>query len=172
MSIITTATIQADLNWSQIDDQTLTHIADIGSVATDNHLTTGSGDELCNMLWHDVITLPSGGTQAINLQSLTRTIFSKTVVVGFENVKCIAIKNQNENTGAYLTITASGADGFTSMFDGSTGKVPCHPKCSIVFPNVLKGWTISVTNRTFYLNDIGGSGVTVEIAVIGCSGSG
>lgn len=172
MSIITTATIQADLNWSQIDDQTLTHIADIGGVATDNILTNGSGDSLCNMLWHDVITLPSGGSYIIDLQSLTRTIFSKTVVVGFENVKCIAVKNQDENIGAYLNVAASGADGFLSIFDNAAGKAPCHPKCSIVFPNVITGWTVSSTNKKIFLNDVGGSGVIVEIAIIGCSGSG
>ncbi len=172
MSIATTATIQADLNWSQIDDQSLTHIADIGSVSTDNALTNGSGDSLCNMLWHDVITLPSGGTYTINLQSLTRVVFGSNVAVGFENVKCIAVKNQDTNIGAYLTVTASGADGFTSIFDGSTGKAPVHPKCSIVFPNIVRGWTVSPTNRKFYLNDIGGSGVTIEVSVIGCSGSG
>lgn len=172
MSVTTTATIQADLNWAQIDRQPLTHIADIGSVSTDNALSNGSGNEECNMLWHDIFTLGSGQSKYINLQSLIRTVFSQDVTVGFEKVRCIAIKNQSENIGAYITVTASGSNGFTSIFSGSTGKAPVHPKCSIIFPNVIEGWTVSGASKQIEINDAGGSGCTFEIAVIGVSGSG
>ena len=170
MSILTTGTVQAGLNWAQVDNQPLTHIADIGGVYTDNNLTDGSGTEQVNMLWHDVLTLPSGGSTYLNLQSLTRTLFGKTVTVGFQTVRCIAVKNQNEDSGAYFTITASGSNGFTSIFSGATGKAPVHPKCSIVFPNVIDGWAVSAGSRQIEINDAGGSGCVFEISVIGVSG--
>jgi hypothetical protein len=168
--INTTANIQSAIQWTQLDTKTLTKVSDIGSVGSDNALLNGNGNEQVNLIWHDVLTLPSGGTETINLISLVRTIFGQDVSVGFTNVKGIAIKNQSEDIGAYITITASGGAPFSEMFGGDSGTAIVHPKCAVNFSNIIEGWDVDGTNSLFYINDVGGSGVTVEIAVVGTSG--
>lgn len=172
MSLQTTATVQASIAWTQLDTQTLSRISDIGSVGMDNAITNGSGNEQVNMLWHDVITIPSGSTVTINCQSLIRNIFKQDVTVGFERVRAISIKNQEEDAGAYVLVHATGVDGLTGIFGGSTGRGICHPKCSIIFPNIIEGWAISATHRTLSIQDAANSGCSIEIAIIGTSGSG
>lgn len=170
--INTTATVQAALAWTQLDTQALTRISDIGSVGMDEAVINGSGDSQINMLWHDVITIPSGSTVSYNMQSLIRNIFNQDVTVGFQKVRAISIKNQSEDAGAFLFVHATGIDGLTGIFGGSTGRGVIHPKCSILFPNIIQGWTINSTHRTLSIQDAAGSGCSIEIAVIGVSGSG
>jgi hypothetical protein len=172
MAVNTTAIIKCGIEWVQTDVQALTRLADIGSVLCNENILDGSGDQEVNMIWHDVITIASGGIESINIQSLNRVIFGKEVTVGFESVKGIAVRNQSEDIGAFVTITASGGTGFVDMFGGDTGTSIIHPKCADVFSNIIEGWPVSSSNNTFFINDVGGSGCTLEIIIVGCSGSG
>lgn len=170
MSITTEATLTATLAWVQTDrEQSGTTITDNGTISYSKSFTDGDGDAEINRVWHDVRTLASGGSDSFDLTALTREVFGGSTSVSFSggSVKAIMIENLSENIASDIRFLVSGASAFSGPFGYNNTEVIIKPLSPFLIANRLDGWPVDLLQRTFVIQDIGGSGVEYEISIIG-----
>ena len=122
-------------------------------------------------VYHIQSTLPSGGQAIYNMASLSKTNFSGTYSMSFTGVQEFYVENlANPNSGsglgATIVIAATGASGFTGLFNGS-GYHIIAPGSVFYLTNYWSGFACSGTVNTIFINDLGGSGSAYRLAVLG-----
>lgn len=170
MAITTQATLTATLAWVQSDtDREGTTITDSGTLTYSKTFEDGNSDSQINRLWHDVRTLPSGGTDSFDLTALTREVFGGNTEVSFSggSIKAILIENLSSDLASDIRFLASGAAAFTGPFGYNDTEVIIKPLSPFLIANRLDGWDVGLLHKNFSIQDIGGSGVQYEISVIG-----
>lgn len=173
MAITLNANINAGLSWAQKSETGVTTITDAGNLTIDGDLTDGTGYNEANLLWHDIRTLTVFGGETIDLFELTKTMFNDTFDISFSGgyVKAITINNTasgdielNYNTGIL-------SNPMNGPLRGGSGIIDIPARSAIALSNVRAGWEVSTSQRNLYVYDVGGSGATYEIAIIGITGA-
>lgn len=172
MAIVTTATIQAALSWTQTDtpdvNNTTATIIDSATISYVKNLSSGTGSMSVDQIWHNTTgVLASGATQSYDLTNINRSIFGSTLDSSLTGIKALIIDNQSSGNGS-ITISATGTNGFTGPFNGAAGTGIAPPISPYIAINYVDGWTLNGTNNTIQLNNSGGSGnILYRIGVIG-----
>jgi hypothetical protein len=129
-------------------------------------LTSGTGDNQADLLWHDERTLSGSANESLDLSGSLVNAFG--VAQSFVKVKAIAVAAELTNTTRIiLSRPANGAN----LFEASGDAVSIYPG-GIFFwasPGVSG---VSVTNSSadlININNVGAGSATYEIVVIGTS---
>ena len=128
--------------------------------------TYGTGDNQVTNGVSITGVLPSGGTVEFDLQAISQTTFNATQNISFSGVKHFSVYNDSTTEGYDFTITATGTNAFTNIFNGGSGNLMVKPYSSFSYNDVYTGTVVSSTNKSFELNDQG-SGVNYKIMVLG-----
>ena len=170
MSLSTTATISASVAWNQTELVGNSSIRDIGEHSVSLDFTTGSGSKQINSVWHDKLSLPSGGQINYDLQSLSRELLGGSYTSSFGRVRVLSINNQATKPGATIRVAATGTNGFVAPFGNTSGSIEIPASGMQVFMNTIDGYTVDGNNKDIQLFDEGGSGALFEVVVVGVSG--
>ena len=141
----------------------------------------GTGTGLVNMGMSASGYLPSGGFITKDFKSLTKTIFGSDITLDFTNVKGIVVgatwagpSGSGIPSGypveniPFLSINATGSNGFTDLFNGETGNVYVGHRGSWSYVS-FTGIPTSSTQRNINLLD-SGSGIAYEMIAVGVTG--
>ena len=128
--------------------------------------TYGTGDNQVTNGVSITGVLPSGGTVEFDLQAISQATFNATQNISFSGVKHFSVYNDSTTEGYDFTITATGTNAFTNIFNGGSGNLIVKPYSSFSYNDVHTGTVVSSTNKSFELNDQG-SGVNYKIMVLG-----
>lgn len=170
MTVVTRATIQASITWSQIDTPNASYdtstVVDGGSVSYAKILSSGNGNsEIDNVWWDTTGTIASGNQDNYDFMSISRTIFDSTLSSNFTNIKSIIIENQSSGTDS-LYITAVGS-GLTALFGGANSGVIVPPLSPMMFVNYVSGWTVDISNRNLQIINQGTGTISYRMGVVG-----
>ena len=110
--------------------------------------------------------ITSGGSVQIDLYSLDQTTFNSTQPISFTGVKNFSVFNLDTEEGYDITISATGTDACTNLFNGGSGNLLVKPTSGFIYNDPFSGFVVSSGNRYVYLND-SGSGVTYSVLVFG-----
>ena len=136
------------------------------SKALSSSFTYGTGDNQVTNGVSITGVLPSGGTVEFDLQTISQATFNATQNISFSGVKHFSVYNDSTTEGYDFTITATGTNAFTNIFNGGSGNLIVKPYSSFSYNDVHTGTVVSSTNKSFELNDQG-SGVNYKIMVLG-----
>jgi hypothetical protein len=81
-------------------------------------------------------------------------------------VKHFSVYNDSTTEGYDFTVTATGTNAFTNIFNGGSGNLVVKPYSSFSYNDVYTGTVVTASNKAFELNDQG-SGVNYKILVLG-----
>lgn len=118
-----------------------------------------------NTIWHDLRTLPSGGSEVLDLFNLTRSLFESSFSVSFSGGKIRGITIENINSGV-IAVGGSGASAFDIPFGGATG-IPVNGQSTFLQSHTLEGWDVDSDNRHIQVLDTGGLGSRYRISIVG-----
>ena len=167
MSITRNATLSGQIDWAEISVSSFSTASNIGSVGESANLSGGdSGSLVFNCVFHDEISLSSGGSYVLDLQNLTQELFDETTQINFTNVRGICLGNKS-TVGSFDVRSTGNNIFFGPMSSGAYYTV--YPYSNYNVANPLVGWSIGATTKYLILND-GGQGCTVDIAIVGVSG--
>jgi len=172
MSIVTQATIQAAIAWTQTDTPnslfTTSTVADAGSVSFAKILSSGTGISQINNLWWDTTgTVPTGQLVTLDFSNINRTILGSTLESNFGNIKAIIIENQSSGLTESIYVTATGS-GFNYMFNGIASGLIVPPLSPAMFINYRQGWTVDAGHKVLQLNNLNNvTGINYRAAVMG-----
>lgn len=110
--------------------------------------------------------LESGGSFQVDLYSLPQTTFNATQNVQFTGIKNISIYNTDEQHGYDFTITATGVNACSNLFNGGSGNLLVKPQSMFAYNDPYDGFEVNSSQRYIYLDDAG-SGVNYKIFVLG-----
>ena len=128
--------------------------------------TYGSGDNQVTNGVSITGVLPSGGTVEFDLQAISQTTFGSSQNINFSGVKHFSVYNDSTTEGYDFTVTATGTNAFTNIFNGGSGNLVVKPYSSFSYNDVYTGTVVTGSNKAFELNDQG-SGVNYKILVLG-----
>ena len=171
MTVVTKATIQAAIAWTQIDtpnpNYTTATVEDAGSVSFAKILTSGTGNSAINNVWWDTTgVIPSGGKTTYNFSSISRGLFGATLESNFTNIKAIIIENKSSGTNS-IYVTATGTNGFKYPFNGASSGLIIPPLSPAIFINYISGWTVDATHKILQLNNSANTGIGYRMGVLG-----
>jgi hypothetical protein len=166
------------LSWNQTDYQS----GNLGNTTTDagNYFynkTWSSGTGLSGQvpagysavgqIWTEQTVLDSGGTNYYNITGLPVSVFGNSYVETINNVRLLYIENLSSGTGYNIAVRATGTNAFTNIFNGGSGNLVIGPNSPFLIGNYYTGFPVSATNKMLSIYDIGGSGATYKIGIIG-----
>ena len=169
MTINATATIENDVNFTLIKTGSNTQ-NESASLDYSRSLSSGSGALQIN---YGVIasgSLPSGGKQIFNLQSLEKQIFGTTTNISFSKIKSIVVENRETVYGQDIAIHATGGTAWTEPWNGGSGNQLIKPYAAWQYSDPISGATVGASDRQFTLEDIGGTGALFTMVVVGITG--
>lgn len=144
-----------------------------GAIDFDLHtvLTNGLGAGKADLLFAETRTLAASGTYALDLAGALVDTFGGAVVVA--RVKALLVKALPANTNN-VVIGGAAANGFISWVGDATDKVVLRPGAAILLvAGVADAIGYAVTAATGdllqFTNSAAGTGVTYDVAVLGCS---
>jgi len=166
MSISITASnaIKTSVSLSDTQSNTISTLTD----SKNNYVsfTYGSGYNQISNAGSITGVLPSSGSYQIDFQSITQPIFGSNQNINFSGIKQLSIYNESTQYGYDLSITATGSNACTNVFNGESGNFILKPYSVFNYTDVHYGFEISASQRYLQLNDQG-SGVTYKIIVMG-----
>tara|TARA_R110000824_G_scaffold60876_5_gene162540 strand:+ start:65 stop:640 length:576 start_codon:yes stop_codon:yes gene_type:complete len=184
----TTATIRADVVFSQQQSfgASASNIVMQGSTDYSVPLNSGSGKEVREI---DSIfnvgnfIIASGETESYDLSSLTQSAFGSNYSISLTGLKGLVIRNHATGVNEMLTLKATGANAFTSIFNGGSGGpegIKISPGGAYFYSDPYWGTPVTASNKILNLTNVGsGSGVNnyntgllVSIVIAGTSGTG
>lgn len=125
-------------------------------------LTAGTGADKALYVWHNYFTLGgSGGTQTINLASLTD---KWNGTFAFTLVKWLLAVVLN---GGVLTLSAAASNGWgaTTTAPYGTDKLIVHDLCLLTSPSL--GWGVSSSSKNLKLTNTGSGGIAFLLLLAG-----
>ena len=163
-----TASVSSSITFTQQDTQTDASFVEQTTASTSYSFTAGTGAGEVNAAFQENSTVPSGGTKTIDVTNLQRHVFGAQQTVDFHlgNIKAITIANTSDNA---IRVMATGSQGFIALFNG-TGGFPVPPYSAYTYVNTV-GLSVSGNPGSYIqLLNLGGSGTTYELGVVGVTG--
>lgn len=154
------------LEWEATDDQGLSVFTDKNSLSHIGALTTGTGLNQANEIWHDERTLLGPGQDQIILGSLSRTVFGKLQTFGISPIKLLVIINRNTTVGDTLVIETTVPFAWTAPWNTTTGTIEIRPGGVFVMSNPSDEWTVG-TSEVLMIENLSSNSVQYDIAIAG-----
>lgn len=147
-----------------------TNISDASNHTYSRSLGYGTTADNADRLWHDQRTIGPGANDDIDLTNLAQQVFTGSLPVAMVNVKAINIICLSTTTGDKLKIDTSVANGYQSVTDGASGRIPIGPDSPTVLANKKDGMgAVTSTNRILRITNPGATAVSYKIVVVGTS---
>lgn len=169
MSINASASITCDINFTMVETGESSQ-SEASALAYSQSFTNGTG---ANNIAYGVLTsgiLTSGGSEVINLSGITKRSFGVDNTIVFAKVRGIVVENRSTVYGYDIGIHATGVNAITDLFNGGSGNLMIKPKSPFIYADPISGLDITGTSRLFTIDDIGGSGASWSVIVIGNTG--
>jgi hypothetical protein len=145
-----------------------------GKITSDNvslvsncPFTYGSGDLQIDAAVNTTGVLASGGSVVLDMTAITKQYFDLESVVPFSGIKSICIANLATTSGSDIKIAATGSAGLTDLFNGGSGNLLVKPYGAFNYSDPYGGIRTSATNAELTLIDVGGSGASYSVAILG-----
>lgn len=179
MATSVTATVTSDCSYSFLDTNTNSNLNETSSLGHSMALSAGTGTGEINAAVRITGSLPAGGETIFSFNSLAKELFGSSSTVNFSNVKAVLIKNgwngpgdagiSDLNEVANMHVRATGANGFSGLFNGQSGNLKVSPNSTFSFIEKF-GEAVSLTQHEVSLVDTDGSGVSYMLIAVGVSG--
>jgi len=179
MAISVTATVTSDCSYTFLDSNTNSNLNETSSLGHSLALAAGTGTGEINAAVRFTGALPAAGETILSFNSLSKEAFGGTSTVDFSNVKAVLIKNgwngpgdsgiSDSNQIANMHVRATGANGFSGLFNGQSGNLKIAPNSTFSFIERF-GETVSASEYEISLVDTDGSGVPFTFIAVGVSG--
>lgn len=165
--ITTQATVDLTLTWSQSDTGDATSIKDSTTVTNKNTINSGTGIAQSNTVWLGSGTLTAAQQSVLDLYSLTRTFFGKTVNTSYSggNIKSFVLQNISTGLTSSVILQNTGTNDLKSYSNNAAASLVVNKGSAIVFTNE-SGYTVNSSNRYLRLTD-SGNGSSYKLAIIG-----
>lgn len=131
------------------------------------NFTYGSGVSQIDAAIKATGLIPSGGTQQLDLTSISRTLFGVTYTVPFSGIKAIQVNNLATSSGLDLNIRATGSNAFTNLFNGGSGNLLIKPYSAFAYSDPYGSLRTSPTQRLISIRNTSNSGVNYSVTVMG-----
>ena len=145
-----------------------------GKVTSDNvslvsncPFTYGSGTFQIDAAVNITGVLSSGGYVNFDMRAMTKQYFDLTSTVPFSGIKNLCIANISTVSGYDISIKATGTDGLTTLFNGGSGNLLLKPYGAFSYTDPYRGLRTTPTNAKITLLDIGGSGASYSMTILG-----
>lgn len=154
---------------------TLTGTPDLGSAGYSFALTkaialsTGTGADQADLVWTDTRTIAASGTDDLDLAGSLTGMLGGTLT--FARIRAIYVAAATANTNNVL-IGAAASNQFVGPFGASTHTLAVKPGGVALLANRdTTGWAVTAATADLLriANSGSGTGVTYDIAIIGCS---
>lgn len=153
------STYNAGADLSTLEDQ-----FDIGWPAA-FAFTNGTGDEKCDVIWHDSNSVTAGVPWDIDFRPLTFAGVSQD----FATIKGLAIRNNTTTVASVISIGAHPTAPITTLFAGATDKVLVRAGGFFSVYTPLAGYTVTATTGDSLRITCASGTTTVEVYAIGTS---
>lgn len=171
MSISITAKSSSQVHYSitqSISNQRV--ISDSETTIVSSNYSYGTGNLQINTIAKATGVLSSGDSTILDLNSVSVDNFGVTYNVSFDKVKSILVSNTETSKGADISIKATGTYPFTDIFNGGSGNLLIKPYSSFIYNDPFDGITITPSgNNRLEIFDIGGSGASYSVTILGIS---
>jgi hypothetical protein len=156
----TTASLQINTSWNQTDNT----ITDDGNYLFNRSWSASTGYSGVTQSWYETKTLAPNSVQEYSLTGLTRSVFAGTIIQPFSNVRAIYIENQSlgigttgVNSGLNITqdicVRATGANGFSGLFNGQSGNYAIPAKSPFILVNYIYGWPVISDKSKIFIHN-------------------
>jgi len=163
-------------NFNDNDTQS-TNIAT--SIATSNY-TYGTGAFKAEAGAYITGILPSGGVVELDLTQVSENFFGVSGEVQYSGIKFLGVSNTSVvDTGIWpaltgtntvetfdITVTATGLNGLSGLFNGGSGNVMVTPYSTFSYNDPYTGVRTSELNNKIQINDMG-SGALYSFIILG-----
>jgi hypothetical protein len=169
MAINTTASFEAGLSWTQVDDTGGNTADNIGFKRRVN-FDNGTGNGQVDTVWLTTGTLAASASVQFDLYNLTRSLLGGTMSITFNpgNVKSLYVENVSTGNGQHFLYNSTGSNGFRGPSNGAGVSLPVFSSGALSFVNAVSGYPVNASNRYFDLRD-GGLGSSYRIGIVGVS---
>jgi hypothetical protein len=113
--------------------------------------------------------LDSGGYINIDLTSIEKDSFNVDGVADFSGVRFIGVINDSTASGYDISITATGSNPFTDLFNGGSGNLLIKPSSFFAYNDPYGSLRTSTSSKNIQINDVGGSGANYTAIILGDS---
>lgn len=174
MSISLNASILSsfNINFSETKDNVITSTDIINKQIISSYTyPTGVsiGPSEANLSVQQTGVLSSGGYVNIDLTSIEKDAFNVDGVAQFSGVRFIGIVNDSTPSGYNISVTATGSNAFTPLFNGGSGNLLINPMSAFSYNHPYGSLRTSTSSKDIQLNDVGGSGASYSVIVLGDS---
>jgi hypothetical protein len=113
--------------------------------------------------------LDSGSYVNIDLTSIEKDSFNVDGVADFSGVRFIGVINDSTASGYDISITATGSNPFTDLFNGGSGNLLIKPSSFFAYNDPYGSLRTSTSSKNIQINDVGGSGANYTAIILGDS---
>lgn len=141
--------------------------SDSSQNASSYSYSASGGDNTVSSISKATGILASGGAASFDTTAFSVETLGTTYNVNYTGIKAVVVSNTSTTKGYDLSVTATGANPITSILYGSTGNFTIKPASSFIWNDPFDGVISDASNKAFELNDVGGSGTTYSITIMG-----
>ena len=174
MSISLNASILANfsINFTETEDNVtvgsdVINKQSISSYSYPTGVTIGSSEADLSVKQTGV--LDSGSYVNIDLTSIEKDSFNVDGVADFSGVRFIGVINDSTASGYDISITATGSNPFTDLFNGGSGNLLIKPSSFFAYNDPYGSLRTSTSSKNIQINDVGGSGANYTAIILGDS---
>ena len=149
----------------------------ISSYSYPTGVTIGSSE--ANLSVKQTGVLDSGSSVNIDLTSVEKQVFNAgsscggvgagSVAAQFSGVRFIGVVNDSTASGYDISITATGSNPFTDLFNGGSGNLLIKPSSFFAYNDPYGSLRTSTSSKNIQINDVGGSGANYTAIILGDS---
>ena len=182
MTISASASFNNRVNYTVIDSYANESRTDTDSQTITSTYSHGTGNLQINNAVTISGTLTASESRQLNLYNdgtgILKIDFGITGGIPLDTIKHLSVYNLATSSGADIEITTTGNLGVVDLLgvhstyggDGS-GSYIIHPYSSFAFNSPYAGASITSTEPNIYINDIGGSGASFSVLILGVDNS-
>lgn len=142
----------------------LSTAADTTNLTVQDTLQDGTAANKADLVWHDRRTLDST-SEDLDLAGSLTDAFGNTVT--FANIRAIAIKNRETDTGYDLAVGGAASNQFVNWVADSSDIVNIGPDGVFLLYSPVDGYDVTADTGDTLKIDAGSNSVTYDIVVIG-----
>ena len=178
MATSLTAYNKNNLNFTFTDS--ITQSKNIASSSITSNYTYGTGAFKAEAGVYVTGLLASGGYVEFDLTQMSEEFFGVSGDVLYSGIKFLGVSNTSVvNTGIWpaltgtntvetfdITVTATGHNGLSGLFNGNSGNVMVKPYSTFSYNDPYSGVRTSPLNKKIQINDVG-SGALYSLTILG-----
>lgn len=169
MALSTTATLSADIVFSQQDTSTNTLDTRAGALSYSQSLSAGIASTQIDAAWNLTTGISAGAAVYLDFTALSQEIFDSSYTINFTGVRGFAIKNSANSGGEDIAIKATGSDALTALFNG-TGNLLVKPSSSFLYSDPYGAVDVDSSNKNIQIHNNGTEEISVSVIAVGVSG--